>query len=522
MFYPKNEIMSTRYSDILFQLIHSLEKAEKRHFKLYIKRSSAKEELKVVQLFDALDKMQEYDEKVLLKKLKTIEKPQLSNLKTHLYKEILASLRLLKSSETIDLQLHEQLDYAKILYNKGLYTQSLKILEKVKDLAKSYNQDSFLSQVISLQKKIETLHITRSSLDPVKLTEEANEIYEKRRVITLLSNLALQMYTWYVRNGHARNEKDEQEVKRFFAANLPGQSERLNGFYERMYLCQSYCWLSFIRQDFLSYYRHALRWVELFDAQPFMIEVETGHYIKGMHNLLNANFDLRNYKKFDEALARFERFYESPAANQHDNFKVQAFMYLYTAKINRHFMHGTFREGLQLVPFIEDRMKEYALFLDQHRLLVFNYKIATLYFGSQDYSTCIDYLQRIINDNVDLRYDLQCYARLMHLMAHYELGNFELMEYLTKSVYRFMAKMKNFTVVEEEMFRFLRNSLKVPRSRLKEEFRALLEKIKGLEKNRFETRSFAYLDIISWVESKVYDKPMSRLIEEKYKASKRA
>jgi hypothetical protein len=153
---------------------------------------------------------------------------------------------------------------------------------------------------------------------------------------------------------------------------------------------------------------------------------------------------------------------------------------------------------------------------------VFNYKIATLYFGSQDYSTCIDYLQRIINDNVDLRYDLQCYARLMHLMAHYELGNFELMEYLTKSVYRFMAKMKNFTVVEEEMFRFLRNSLKVPRSRLKEEFRALLEKIKGLEKNRFETRSFAYLDIISWVESKVYDKPMSRLIEEKYKASKRA
>jgi hypothetical protein len=102
--------MSSRYSDILFQLIHSLEKSEKRHFKLYIKRSSAKEDLKIVQLFDALDKMQEYDEKLLLKKLPGTEKPQLSNLKTHLYRQVLASLRLLKRAENLDLELNEQLD----------------------------------------------------------------------------------------------------------------------------------------------------------------------------------------------------------------------------------------------------------------------------------------------------------------------------------------------------------------------------------------------------------------------------
>jgi len=59
--------MPNRPSDILFQLIKSLEKAEKRHFKLYIKRSSAKEDLKIIQLFDAVDKLQDYDEKILLK-----------------------------------------------------------------------------------------------------------------------------------------------------------------------------------------------------------------------------------------------------------------------------------------------------------------------------------------------------------------------------------------------------------------------------------------------------------------------
>nr|MBA4140794.1 hypothetical protein [Segetibacter sp.] len=321
--------MPTRFSDTLFQLIHSLEKSEKRNFKLYIKRSSSKEDLKIIQLFDALDKLQEYDEKLLLKKLPSIEKPQLANLKTHLYKQVLASLRLLKTTESIDLQLHEQLDYARILYNKGLYIQSLRILDKVKDLAIAYNQDSFLIQVISLEKKIETLHITRSMQDRAdRLSAEANEVNERRRMITQLSNLALQLYSWYVKHGHARNEKDETGVKNFFKENLPKNAYSLTNFYERLYLYQSYNWYAFIRQDFLMYYRYAQKWIDLFDEHALMIPVETGHYIKGMHNLLNAHFDLRNFQKFKATLAQLEEFATSDIVNHHDNFRVQAFVYI--------------------------------------------------------------------------------------------------------------------------------------------------------------------------------------------------
>ena len=60
-------MMPNRSTDILFQLIKSLEKAEKRHFKLYIKRSSGNEDLKIVRLFDAVDKLNDYDEKVYAK-----------------------------------------------------------------------------------------------------------------------------------------------------------------------------------------------------------------------------------------------------------------------------------------------------------------------------------------------------------------------------------------------------------------------------------------------------------------------
>src|SRR6188768_3912087 len=494
--------MSNRFSDILFQLVHSLEKSEKRHFKLYIKRSSAKQDLKIIQLFDALDKLQEYDERLLLKKMPGISKTQLANLKNHLYKQVLASLRLLKTTDNIDLQLSEHLDNARILYNKGLKIHSLRILERAKELARANQKFNTLVQLLSLEKKIETVHITRSTTDKTKeMAEEALEISGHIDRVTRLSNLALLLYRWFVLYGHARNDQDEKE---------------LNTFFEKLYLYQSYCWYAFIRQDFLMYYRYSQKWIDLFEEQPVMKEVETGHYIKGVHTLLNAFFDLRYFERFETVLKKFEQFAKTDIATRHDNFRTHTSIYINTAKINWHLMKGSFAEGLKLVPSIEKNLEEYALFVDKHRILVFNYKIATLYFGAGKYETAIDYLQKIINGPVDLRIDLQCYARLLHLMAHYELGNDQIIESLIKSVYRYMAKMKNLTVVEEEMFRFLRQSFNVSPKKIKPELEKFLDKIKHLEKNRFETRSFAYLDIISWVESKVYNKAMSEIVFDKY------
>jgi hypothetical protein len=509
--------MSNRSADILFQLIKSLEKAEKRHFKLYIKRSSSREDLKIIQLFDAIDKGKDYDEKVILKKLPGIEKPQLANLKAHLYKELLASLRLLKSSESIDMQLHEQLDHARILYNKGLFLQSLKILEKVKDLAKTYHQESFLIQVISLEKKIETLHITRSGEGAAdKLTVEANDVNKQRIEITALSNLALKLYQWYVKHGHARNPKDENGVKNFFKQNILIGANNVTGFYQRLYLYQSYCWYAFIRQDFLMYYRYSRKWFDLFKNDPMMITVETGHYIKGVHNLLTANFNLRNFKQFDKYLARFERFTFSKPAIQHDNFRMQAFVYLTSARINQHLMKGTFGDGIKIIPAIDQGLEEFQMYIDRHRVLVIQYKTALLYFGNGNYEKSIDQLQKIINGPVDMRIDLQCYARLVHLLAHFELGNDAIIESLIRSVFRFMSKMENLTVVEEEMFKFMKNNVYESAPKLKPGLEKLLLAIKKFEKSRYETRVFSYLDIISWVESKVYDKPMSDVVHQKY------
>ncbi len=509
--------MPNRSSDTLFQLVKSLKKSEKRNFKLYVKRNTASEDLKIIYLFDALDKMDTYDEVELLKKNKKLSKQQLSNVKAHLYKQILASLRLIRSEQDIVIQLHEQLDYAEILYNQGLYLQSLKILDRIKEYAREYHQYGYVLETLFFEQKIEALHITRSMQDRAgKLAAEMQDVNDQLQLTGKLSSLSLQLYGWYIQHGVARNEKDEIAVKEFFESRLPARMPDRKGFYENLYLYQCYSWFAFIGQDFLSYYRYTHRWVELFEKQPGMISIETAHYIKGMHNLLGAHFDLLNYPKFLETLSRFEKFFHSDTVRENDNNRIQTFVYLHIAKINQHFIDGTFTEGLTLVPFIEEKLKEYEIYLDRHRILIFYYKFASLYFGSGDYENTIKYLNKIINWKMDLRTDLQCYARLLHLIAHYELGNDSILEYLIKSVYRFMAKMENLSRVEEEIFRFLRKSFQLEPKKLKPEFSGLLERLKTYEKNRFETRAFVYLDIISWLESKIRGVPVQQIIREKF------
>ncbi|HBQ60407.1 MAG TPA: hypothetical protein DD671_12505, partial [Balneolaceae bacterium] len=109
-------------------------KAEKRAFKIYATRNSSPD-AKFIKLFDAMDKASDYDEEQIINSIKGVKKRQFSNLKAHLYKQVLTSLRLTNINHNVDIYLREQIDHARILYNKGLYKQSLRLLDKAKSLA---------------------------------------------------------------------------------------------------------------------------------------------------------------------------------------------------------------------------------------------------------------------------------------------------------------------------------------------------------------------------------------------------
>lgn len=505
-------------SDPLFQLIKSLSKAEKRNFKLYAKRISGVGESKFVTLFDVLDSLREYDERDILKKAPGINPQQLSNLKAHLYGQVLKSLRLIHINQDFTIELREQIDYARVLYNKGLYKQSLRLLDKLKHKARESNEEILLLEIIDFEKLIEGQYITRSMGNRAEeLTKEARSATRVIEKTQELSNLALSLYGLYIKVGYVRNEEDYQVVSHYLKRNMPDYDYDSLSFNEKTYLCQSMVWYYYIVQDFVRCYRYAQKWVDLFQANPLMIRRKPDLYIKGLHNLLAALFNIQHYPKFVQTISLLEEVIRDRQVVQNENIQSLASHYYYTNKINQYFMEGRFSDGLSIVPEVLESIERLETKVDPHRILLFYYKIACLYFGSGDNKNAVRYLNKIINmRDVGLREDIHCFARILNLIAHYEMGNSDLVEYQIKSVYRFLVKMDNLQEVQKEIIKWLRRVPGMMPDDIRGEFCALKQKLEEILKERFELRAFLYLDIISWLESKIEGVPVQQVIRRKF------
>ncbi|MFD0964879.1 hypothetical protein [Pseudofulvibacter geojedonensis] len=502
----------------LFKLIKSLSKSEKRQFKLFVGRLEGNTNAKFLSLFSHLDKSELYDEQIIIKK-GIVSKQQLSNLKANLYKQILKSLRLNPAHKNIRVLLREQLDYATILYNKGLYNQSLKVLEKAKTTALEYEEKNLAYEIVELEKVIETQYITRSIASRAdELAVQAKELSKLNVIASKLSNLSLQLYGLLLKVGYVKNEEDYSEVTEYYQDRMPKYNFEELSFREKLWLYKAKLWYSFLIQDFLLCYKYANKWVMLFSEYPKMIEVNPVFYLKGQHYLLESLFLIKHQTQFEETLDKLEENLENGRIIKNDNTETLGFVYLYTNKMNAYFLKGAFKEGLVLVDEVEALIEKYKNRLDQHHIMLFYYKIGCLFFGAGNNKSCIEYLGRIIN-NKELkgREDLMCFSRILNLVAHYEEGLDFNLEKQLKSTYRFLLKMNDLHQVQKEMLQFLREVTDIYPHQIKKAFKNLHTKLKVYEDHPYERRAFLYLDILSWLESKIEGKPVDKIIQEKSK-----
>jgi hypothetical protein len=510
--------MPNRASDPVFQLIKSLTQSEKRHFRLFTNRQGSTEGLKFLQLFDAFDAQEALDEERVLAQVPTLKRAQLANLKANLYRQLLASLRLYHAGQNLDIQLHEQLDYARVLYNKGFYQQALRMLAKVKLAAQQAELPHVALLTIDFEKLIESQYITRSLQGRAEsLAAEATATAAHLSQQHALSNASLRLYGLYLQAGHARNQADHERFTAYFRAHVPAALGRASGFWEKLYFYQAQVWYHTINQDFRACYRYAQKWVDLFEQQPALQESQTMLYIKGLHNLLAALFNMQYYSRFSEVLRKLEDFSASQTRRATPNTEALLFQYIWTNRINACFLEARFTEGVEMVPELLEQLGEHKSQLDLHRTLVFYYKIACLYFGSGQYRQAIKYLNRIIEQKEQgLREDLQCFARILNLVAHFEAGQDAELEHQVRSVYQFLGKMNDQQPMQVAVFQFLRRVGSVAPSQLRDEFSKLKARLEEIAAQPFDRRPFLYFDIISWLESKLSGRSVQDVMQQKF------
>jgi len=501
-------------SNELFALVKSLSKSEKRNFKIFATRFQDTESLKYLQLFNLLEKQKKLDEVVLKKKFNT---SQLSNLKRHLFSQILISIRQLEIKKRNTIKVRENIDFATILYGKGLYQQSLKLLKKAKDLAFTIDDKLLLLDITEFQKKIESRHITRSgALVSSELIDEAKVYSKDISNEVLLSNLRLKLQSHYITSGQAINQIQAESIKALFEKQFEKiNTENLN------YLQQVYFYQAKVRYhhnlvEFNFCLKYAKLWVAILLDIPELIHRDINLLFIGYHYILLSAFYLNDVKTFKQYLPEFENYRKVNYSKFNYNSQILSFIYVHQARLNFAILTADYSLGQTYFQNTLKRLKKYENNLDVHRKMIFYYKAAWIYFATKNFKLAIKYLNQIIYLSVGtLREDIQSYSRLMRLMVNYDDASFDTLHYLKKETHTYFSKLHEKSKLQIETLNFFMRISKAPLLNHKKMFLQFFEELKIINEDIFERRAFLYLDVLSWVKAKVENVEMQKVILKK-------
>lgn len=503
--------MFNTQKDQLFTLIKSLSKSEKRNFKLYVNRLQKNGDIKFLQLFETIDKLEEYDEDYILKKNPGIHKRTLPNLKRHLYKQILTSLRLIYINKQIDIEIREQLDFARILYGKGMYMQSLKILERIKKIAVDHHQDILHLEILEFQKMIETRHITRSrqagKIDD--LLKDATRRGWVTYAASLFSNLNIQMHGWYIENGHATTTTQRAEVRSFYKKHLPeGIGYDRMTFHEKINFYQANMWLHYILFDLKRSQENVLSWINQFETDWMLKEKDPDLYMRGFYYLLTVLFMQAQDQEMDDYLQKFNSYIESQSDIFNDNSQMIAFVYSQLAALNLYFLRKDYQSVVAQEEKTLQEIHRFNDLLDPHRAILFYYKMAYAQFGLKNYDACLVRLNKIVHlSDSFLRSDVLYASRLLQVICHIELGNYDVSDHLISSCKRSFSHKDDVTDLQNRLLAFLGRVSRSPKNQHPSLFAEFWKNNEDKIHSQSELRTTLFLNLKEYLAEKSKKSP---------------
>ena len=508
-------------SSELFKLIKSLTKSEKRFFKLSSSLQAG--EKNYLKLFDAIEKQKEYNEeeiKEAFKKERFIR--HLPSEKNHLYKLILKSLRIYHADNSVGSQLKEDIRSIEILYNKALYTECGKLIKKAKKLAYAHEKFYYLFELIKWEKLLleEDYLSGRFDKDLDLLITEEQEVIEKLRNVAEYQILYSKINYVFRLGGYIRNDKEREIVEEI--SNYPLIKGKNTALSRRAaatcYYIKGLCAIT--KHDLEESFSNFSRVVKIFEENTVLIQDIPKQYIKSLSNLLIYYINSRNFDAFFELIEKMRSLRDTPGFNSTD-IKLKIFTSTFYAELLAYDRMGEYEKGVEVVDSILDGIELYKDKINKEDVILFHYHIAYIYFGSGQYKEALRYINKVLNDNeTNLRQDIYSFARLFNLVIHFELGNYDLLDYIVKSTSRFYLKRKREFSREyrfETVFlKHIKRTAKVAdkRDKLEAAFGDLKAEMEEVLKEDYEKIALEYFDFNSWVNGKVEGKDFAVLKKE--------
>jgi len=498
-------IMKT--SNHIHELIHCLSKGERRNFKLF---SRLQEGDKMYdRLFDAIEKQRKYDEPQLLKKFREDKfVKQFSVAKNYLYNFILRTLHIFEKNPESDLK--TLLNQVQILIEKNLFDHAEKLARKARHIAERQECFTELLEVLGYQRQIYRNFNMRGELSSYvdDIQEAENEAFEKCGNLLQYQQIHDKIFRCLRESELARRPSELIIFDRILSDPLvrnPGESKSWNANLLRISIlrdCHHYAGAFdkclTLTQEIISCYESNLDMLENFRLK-YIMEIgnlaafyylckENSHAADTLDKL--RGLDISTIQERAKVLGRYYGMWMGIVIGSGDIAKGMQILEQMTFDIRE--MRGKLNRGL-----------EFHLY----------YYAAYFWQMAGEPSRALPWINLLLNrPRSEVRIDLQCFARLLNLVIHYDLGNKDLVEHECKSAYRFIHKRNRLYEVERRVLRFMQRAASVSgEAEEKIAFQELRDDLLNLTKNPFELKALNCFEFLDWTESHLKGKTMASL-----------
>lgn len=491
-------------SDELFQLVKSLNGQEKRYFKIFASRHTIGEKNNYLKLYDAIDSQNEYDEREIKRMLKG-EKflNQFFVLKKYLYDMILKGLNAYHAQSSVDQRISMLIHFIEILYNKGLYGQCLKSIEKAEKIARKYEHHPALLEITHWKFRILcTSDPKRNFESQLDLLHEQEEnligqilnYYQFRWLNSKLFSKAMKM-GWFPRTA----EEIELEYKPIVTNSIFTNENIEVSYRSRILFFNTFSVFYHLSGDARKSYIYSQKAKNIFLKRPKLIESCMEDYVSCLSNLAFTSMFLGKYSETLHSIGTLKQINAPSKA-----LRARIFISSHLPEIILYNITGNLNAGINLISEIDALIKGYEKYISKRDVMYLQYNISCLCFKSGKYKQAAQVIFQMLNNpEIKPLSDLHIKVRILNLMVQTELCNTDLLPFIVRSTHRFLVRQQHLYQFEKKVLDFLSKYPDLTSSEIIPVFKKLRDDLTELSKYPYEKKAMDFLGFINWIDTKI-------------------
>lgn len=498
--------------DPLHELIHSLAPNERRYFRLFaLPGSGPGTDSNYMRLFEALLAQPQYDEDALRAQFaeeKLVH--HLSAEKSYLYRLLLRCLRTMREEGSLRLRIRAQIENATLLFERGLYRQAHKALRRARTLAEPAEHHLYLLEILVLERRLWKILIDKDRKTIAnQLIQEQIACLEALRATYHYYDLYDRMFLLTHQKFSLRTHADHPELLAILEDPMLGDLAQAHTFEARHFywLCQA--WRHQLQGDHAQLYEALSQHVAWWEAHPAQVEADPGRYVVALSNFLHAAGLRSRYAEFPEV---FTKIRNARPGHQHADVQVLQTLYYYELlyALNIADWDAAVVNARQITDFLAKAGKGISM----GRRLAFWYNLAILEFVLENFSAALQWVNTILDESgSELREDIQHFARILVILVHYELGHWEILEYLHRSGYRYLFSLRQLFPYEKRLMDALRTLMNQPAPAMQAQ---ALKSLHSDLTQMLEHQSYGpgIQELFCWIDSKLTQRPIKTVMAE--------